>query len=59
MVLDQEHRDLALVADAADQPAKLADLLMVKPARRLVEQQELWLPGQRAGQLDPLPRAER
>ena len=58
-MLDQEHRDMALVADAADQGAEFADLAMRQPAGRLVEQQQFRVGGQRPRQLDPLAGAER
>ena len=41
MVLDEEHGQLPVVADLLDEAAELLDLLVVQPARRLVEQQEL------------------
>ena len=31
-MLDQQHRDVAFVADAADQPTELLDLMMVEAA---------------------------
>ena len=58
-MLDEQHGDLALVADAPDEAAELADLLVIEPASRLVEQQQLRACGERARQLDPLARAER
>ena len=59
VMLDEQHRDLALVADAPDQRAELADLAVVEPAGRLVEQQQLRPTGKRARQFDPLAGAER
>ena len=59
VMLDQQHGDLPLVAHPADQGAELADLLVVEPAGRLVEQQQLRLRGEGAGQFDPLAGAER
>ena len=41
VMLDQQHRDVALVADAADQVAEHVDLFVVEAAGRLVEQQDL------------------
>src|SRR5271166_1932846 len=38
VMLDKQDGDMLLVAQAADQGAKFGDLLMGKPARRLVEQ---------------------
>ncbi len=58
-MLDEQHGRAALVADAPDQPGKLADLAVRQPAGRLVEQQQAGLGGQRASQLDPLAGAER
>src|SRR5690348_12873649 len=57
-MLDQQHRDIALVADAADQPAELLDLVMVEAPGGLVQQQEFGIGGKRARQLDPLLNAE-
>ena len=54
MVLDQQHGDVALVADAADQLAEHVDLLVVEAAGRLVEQQQLRLGRERARELDAL-----
>ena len=59
MVLDEQHGELAVVADLLDEAAELLDLLVVEPARRLVEQQQLRLRHERAGELDPLQRPER
>ena len=58
-MLDQQHGDVALVADAADQVAEHMDFLVVEAAGRLVEQQDLGLGRQRARQLDALLGAER
>ena len=57
-MLDQQHRDAALVADAADELAELVDLVVIEAAGRLVEQQQLRLGRERARQLDALLRAE-
>ena len=43
VMLDQQHRDAQPVADVADQRAERADLFVVEPAGRLVEQQQLRL----------------
>ena len=58
-MLDEQHRDAAVGADLADELAELADLVMVEAAGRLVEEEELRLAGERAGELDALLRAER
>ena len=50
---------LPLVAQPADQRAELADLGVVEPAGRLVEQQQLGPRRERARQFDALARAER
>ena len=57
-MLDQQHRDLTVVADATDQVAEDVDLLVVETARGLVEQQDLRIGRQRARQLDALLGAE-
>ena len=59
MVLDEEHGDAALVADAADQAPEVFDLDVIEPAGGLVEQQQLRLDRERARQLDPLLQPER
>src|SRR5205085_4746824 len=53
VMLDQQDSDLPFVANAADQPAELADLLVVETAGRLIEHEQLWLAGERARQLNP------
>ncbi len=50
---------LVVVADALDQVAENMNLFVVQSAGRLVEQQDLRLGGERAGELDALLRAER
>ena len=59
MVLDQEHGQLPVVADLLDEAAEIRDLLVVEPSGRLVEQQQLGLRDERAGELDALQRPER
>jgi hypothetical protein len=54
VMLDQQHGDAPLVADAADQVAQLPDFAVVEAARRLVEQEEPRLRGERAREFDPL-----
>ena len=44
---------VAVVADAPDEGGELRRLLRVHPRRRLVEEQELRLGGERAGDLEP------
>ena len=58
VVLDQQDGHAALVPDGPDQPGQRPDLLVVEPRRRLVEQEEPGLAGQRPGELDALERAE-
>ena len=58
MVLDQEHGQLPVVADLLDEAAEIRDLLVVEPSGRLVEQQQLGLRDERAGELDALQRPE-
>src|SRR2546421_1816219 len=59
VVLDQEHRRAAGVADGAQELGERRDLLVVQPARGLVGQEQLRPAAERARQLDPLERAER
>ena len=59
VMLDQQHGDIAVVANPADQVAEDVDFLMVEAAGRLVEQQYLGLRGKRPRQLDALLGAER
>ena len=54
VVLDEEDRELELVADPAHELAELADLLVVQAAGRLVEQEQSRLRDERACELDPL-----
>jgi hypothetical protein len=51
VVFDQQHRDVALVADAADQVAQDVHFLVVEAAGRLVEQQDLGFGRERTRQL--------
>ena len=53
-MLDEQHRQLAVVADPLDEAAELGDLLVVEPARRLVEQEQLGRGDEGAGELDAL-----
>ena len=55
VVLDEEDRQPALVAQAPDQLGDLVRLVGVHPRRRLVEQQQPRPRGQRAGDLEPAP----
>ena len=59
MVLDQHDRQPALGADPPDERAERADLLVIEPARGLIEEQELRTAGQRPRELDALERGER
>src|SRR5262245_21699678 len=59
MMLDQQHRDVALVADAADQAAELLDFVMIEAAGGLIEQQQFRRGRERARKLDPLLYPER
>ena len=59
MVLDEQDREREVVAQAADEVAELLDLLVVQPARRLVEEEELRPRDERPRELDPLQRRER
>ena len=59
MVLDEQDREVVLLADPADQLAERLDLLVVEPAGRLVEQEQAGPCDEGAGELDPLERAER
>ena len=53
VVLDQHDRDAALVAQLAHERGELIGLLRVHAGRRLVEQQQLRVRGQRPGDLHP------
>ena len=57
-MLHEQHRELQLLAQAADQALQLLDFLVVEAARGLVEEEQAWLRGERAGELDSLERAE-
>ena len=59
VMLDEEHRDAAPVADGADLVGQPVDLLVVEAGGRFVEEQELRTHGERARQLHPLAHAER
>src|SRR5215469_6150009 len=59
MMLDHQHRDLALVEYPPNESTEFTDLLVIDPACRLVKQQQLRPAGKRPRQLDPLARAER
>ena len=59
VVLDEQDRQLEVVAQAADQRRELPDLLVVEPAGRLVEQEQPRPGRERAGQLDALLHAVR
>ena len=54
MVLHEEHGELEVVADLADELAEVGDLLVVQPAGRLVQQKEARLRHERASELDAL-----
>src|SRR5271154_4743382 len=54
-MLDQQHRDLSLVANARPQRGALG---WIAPARRFVQQQELWLGGESAGEFHTLAGAQ-
>jgi hypothetical protein len=58
VVLDQKHGQLPVVADLLDEATEIRDLLVVEPSGRLVEQQQLGLRNERAGELDALQRSE-
>ena len=53
VVLDEEDREAALVAQAAHELRRSGRLLRVHPRRGLVEQEQLGVGGQRAGDLEP------
>src|SRR5438132_13613845 len=54
VVLDQHDGRAELAVDVGNEPAHLALLLLVHAGHRLVEQQQLRLAGERAGEGDPL-----
>src|SRR6185312_11271315 len=59
VMLDKEHSEIAVAADLPDQVAEDVDFLVVEAAGRLVEQQDLRVCGERAGELDALLGAKR
>src|SRR5262245_40878358 len=59
VVLDEEDREVVLLADPSDQAGELPDLLVVQAAGRLVEEQQPRLGDERPRELDPLLRPER
>src|SRR5207302_3446385 len=59
VVLDEEHGQLQVVAQAADEAAKLFDLLVIQAACRLVQKEQAGLRRERASELDTLQRSER
>ena len=59
MVLDQQHGDVLRVADTADLAFEDVHLLMVQAGGGFIEQQQLGLGGQGAGELDALADGER
>src|SRR6476646_2283922 len=56
VVFDEQDRKVEVVAKSADHFGELADLLVVEPAGRLVEQKQRRLGDEGAGKLDPLQR---
>src|SRR5256885_2995410 len=58
VVLDQQDRQLEVLAHPADQRAELSDLLVVEASRRLVQEQQPRPRCERAGKLDALLGAE-
>ena len=54
MVLDEEHRELEVVADPPDEGTELGDFLVVQAARGLVEEEQPRLCDERASELDAL-----
>ena len=54
VVLDEEHGELEVVADLLDEHAELRHLLVVQPARRLVEEEQARLGDERPRELDAL-----
>src|SRR5438067_5097022 len=58
VVLDQQDRQLEVLAHPADQRAELSDLLVVQASRRLVQEQQPRPRCERAGKLDAFLGAE-
>ena len=54
VVLDEHDRDAPLLLDVEDEAGHVLGLLLVHAGHRLVEEQDAWPHGQRAGQVDPL-----
>ena len=59
MVLDEQHRQLEVLAQFLDERAEVGDLFVVEAAGRLVEEQELRPRDECARELDALQRPER
>ena len=59
VMLDQQQRHPALVADASEQLAEFVDFVVIEAAGGLIEQQQLRPRGQRPRQLDAFLRPER
>ena len=57
VVRDEDGRDVHLLVQAAQPLAQLSPNTGVKRTERLVQEQHLWLDGQRAGERHPLPLA--
>src|SRR3954454_15856172 len=58
-MLDRHPRHSPLIANPANEGAQVADLAVIEPAGRFVQQQQLRLRREGASQLDPLAGAER
>ena len=58
-MLDQNHRGSAALVELHDEAAQLELFLLCHASHRLVEQQQLWLRGQGATQLDALLQTVR
>jgi hypothetical protein len=59
VVLDEQHRELEVVAELTHERAELPDLGMVQPAGGLVEQKQARPRDERARELDALQCPER
>jgi len=59
VVLDEQNREVEVVADLLDEGAELGDLLVVQATSGLVQEKESRLGDQRASQLDAPAEPDR
>ena len=59
MVLDEQNRQVVLVANRPDISGEFIDFAVGQTAGWFVEHQQLWIPDQGSSEFDALERAER